>query len=191
MGFAVLLLIAGHTTTSNLISNSIYMIAQRPADLDRMNSDQAFVTSFVEEVLRTRPSFHRNTRITTRDVEVAGELIPAGSIVLLLIASANRDPTFFEDAETFDPDKKRRLNFSFGHGIHTCLGNSLARLEASMALATFANRVGKIALLPERPVIALSGGTFNEFGFESLPAQLIARSQSCANLNAQSAPIKT
>lgn len=173
--FVVLLLIAGHTTTSNLISSAIYMIAQRPADLDRLNSDQAFVTPFIEEVLRTRPSFHRNTRVTTREVEVAGEMIPAGSLVVLLIASANRDPAFFEDAETFDPDKKRRHNFSFGHGIHTCMGNWLARLEAATAVETFAHRVGKVALLPERPVLALSGGTFNEFGFESLPLQVIAR----------------
>lgn len=174
--FVVLLLVAGHTTTSNLIANSVYMLAQRPSDLDRMNAEPAFVTAFIEEVLRTRPSFHRNTRVTTRDAEVAGALIPAGALVVLLIASANRDPAFFEDGETFDPDKKRRLNFAFGHGIHTCLGNWLARLEAATALETFAKRVGRIAFLPQRPVIALSGGTFNEFGFESLPLQLVARS---------------
>ena len=175
--FAVLLLTAGHTTTSNLISNSIYLLTQRPAaDLDRLGSDQAFVTSFVEEVLRTRPSFHRNTRVTTREVEIAGELIPADSLVILLIASANRDPGFIEDAETFDPDRKKGFNFSFGHGIHTCLGNWLARLEAAKALETFAKRVAKVALIPERPMVPLSGGTFNEFGFESLPLQLVARS---------------
>ena len=99
--FATMLLIAGHSTTTNLIGNSIYMLSRRQADLDRLRGDPEFVTAFVEEVLRTRPSFHRNLRITTREVEVAGITIPAGAVVRLLLASANRDRAFYDDPEAF------------------------------------------------------------------------------------------
>ena len=173
--FAVMLLIAGHSTTTNLIGNSIYMLTGRPADLDRMRQDESFVAAFVEEVLRTRPSFHRNVRVTTRDVEVAGELIPAGSVVRLLLAAANRDPAFFENPEAFDPDATRRMHFAFGQGIHTCLGNWLARLEASTALDIFSKHVAHVTLDEDRPPARVSGGTFNEFGFEHLPVRLTAR----------------
>lgn len=173
--YVVMLLIAGHSTTTNLIGNAVYVLSQRPGDLDRMKDDEAFTTSFVEEVLRTRPSFHRNIRITTRDVDVSGQTIPAGSVVRLLLASANRDAAYFDDPESFDPDEKRRTHFAFGQGIHTCLGAWLARLEASTALRVFSRRVASVAIDPEKPLVCVSGGTFNEFGFEHLPVLLSPR----------------
>jgi len=173
--FAILLLLAGHSTTTNLIGNAVYMLAQRPQDLERLAEDTAFVSPFMEEVLRTRPSFHREIRITARDVEVAGEFIPAGSVVRLLLASANRDPAYYEAPETFDPDLKRRMHLSFGQGIHSCLGSWLARLEGATALTVIARRLGSIALDPIEEPILFSGGTFNEFGFKRLPVILTPR----------------
>ncbi|GLT00286.1 cytochrome P450 [Sphingobium jiangsuense] len=167
--FATLLFGAGHTTTTNLIGNCLYMLTQRPDDLARMREDEAFIEPFIEEVLRTRPSFHRILRITTREVELHGETIPAGSIVRLLLASANRDPEYFPDGEEFDPDRKARMHSSFGQGIHSCLGSWLARLEARTALRIISRRAARIELDPDTAPTPLTGGTFNEFGFEHLP----------------------
>lgn len=169
MQFATLLFGAGHTTTTNLIGNCLYMLTQRPDDLARMREDEAFIEPFIEEVLRTRPSFHRILRITTREVELHGETIPAGSIVRLLLASANRDPEYFPDGEEFDPDRKARMHSSFGQGIHSCLGSWLARLEARTALRIISRRAARIELDPDTAPTPLTGGTFNEFGFEHLP----------------------
>ncbi len=170
--FAVLLFVAGHTTTTNLIGNAIYMLADRPADLHRMRADESFIRPFLDEVLRTRPSFHRIIRVTTREVVVAGETIPRGAVVRLLLGSVNRDPEFFDNPEMFDPGRQRATHFAFGHGIHTCLGNWLSLLEASQALTVLARRITTVALDVVNPPVPLSGGTYNEFGFDHLPVQL-------------------
>jgi len=175
VNFAILLLVAGHSTTTNLMGNAVYMLTKRPQDFNRMAEDESFVAPFLDEVLRTRPSFHRIHRVTTRDVELDGEFIPAGSIVRLMLASANRDPDFFDDAETFDPDEKRRNHLSFGQGIHTCLGSWLARLEASTAVAVLSRLVASVTLDQSNPPVPYSGGSFNEFGFERLPVILSPR----------------
>lgn len=172
--FIVLLIVAGHTTTTNLIANCFFTLAHRPDDLGRVREDKAYTQKFIEEVLRTRPSFQRILRVTTRDVVVSGTEIPAGSTVYLLLGSANRDPNVFEDAETFDADQRRKMHVAFGHGIHTCLGQWLARLEASTALTSTAARVSAVALDPQRPPEHLAGGTYNEFGFEHLPVRIQA-----------------
>jgi len=170
--FVVVLLVAGHTTTTNLLANSIYMLTERPGDLASIRDDPSFTTSFVEEVLRTRPSFHRLLRVTTREVTLSGTRIPAGAVVRMLIASANRDPSAIETPEVFDPYRQQRMHLAFGQGIHTCVGQWLARLETTIALETIARRVSSITLDPQRPPIRFSGGTFNEFGFEHLPVRL-------------------
>ncbi len=126
-------------------------------------------------MLRTRPSFHRIPRVTTREVEIGGERIPAGSLVRLLLASANRDDAFHDDPEAFDPDQKRRMHLAFGKGIHTCLGNWLARLEATIALQTLARHVRSVELDPDERATMHTGGTYNGFGFERLPVILRAR----------------
>ena len=175
MAYVNILFGAGHSTTTDLIGNTVYVLTGRPGDLDRIAQDQAFAGPFVEEVLRTRPSFHRIPRITTREVEIGGETIPAGSLVRLLLASANRDPAFYEEPETFDPDKKRRMHLAFGKGIHTCLGNSLARLEATIALQVLSRHVSAVSLDRSDPPSFREGGTFNGFGFSRLPILLQAR----------------
>lgn len=174
VGNATILFLAGHTTTTNLIANSIYMLTQRPEDLAMITNEEGFTIRFIEEVLRTRPSFHRILRITTRHVELHGEHIPEGSIIRLLLASANRDSDYFPDGETFDPSREGRLHSAFGLGIHTCLGSWLARLESNIALSIVARSASAIALDPDRAPTPFAGGTFNEFGFEQLPIVVAA-----------------
>lgn len=170
--YLVLLLVAGHTTTTNLLANAVSTLTERPADLARLRTDPRFGSKFVEEVLRTRPSFQRILRVTTRDVEVSGTTIPAGSTVYFLLGSANRDPAVGQAADEFDPEQRRGMNVTFGHGIHTCLGQWLARLEAGTALQALASRVAQVELDSQKPSERLAGGTFNEYGFEHLPVYI-------------------
>ncbi len=167
--YAILLFVAGHSTTTNLIAAAAYMLSRRPQDLDRLRADPDFAAPFIEEVLRTRPSFQRIIRLTTRDVELHGVDIPACAHVRLLLGSANRDPAYFPDGEVFDPDRQGRMHSSFGQGIHTCLGSWLARFEGTLAVSVIARTAGRVALDPARPPVPLIGGTTHEFGFEALP----------------------
>ncbi|MGE4431162.1 MAG: cytochrome P450 [Sphingobium sp.] len=174
--YAVLLFIAGHSTTTNLIGNAAFLLAQNPSCLDRIAAEPEFVLPFIEEVLRTRPSFHRIQRITSRETTLGGVTLPKGALIRVMLGAANRDPDFFTDPEDFDPDARRRAHVAFGQGIHTCLGNLLARLEAKIALTLLARRFSAIRLDPDRPAEPLAGGTMNEFGFEYLPVILTPRS---------------
>lgn len=174
--FAVILFAAGHSTTTNLIGNAVHVLTGDPACLDRIAVEDGFVDRFVEEVLRMRPSFHRIQRITTCETELGGVMLPSGAMVRLLLASANRDPGFFAAPETFDADAERRGHLAFGQGIHTCLGNILARAEAGIALRAMARAVAAIRIAPDRPPIPLAGGTMNEFGFDHLHVILDVRS---------------
>ena len=166
---------AGHSTTTDLIGNTAYVLTKRSGDLNRIAQEPSFAGVFLEEVLRTRPSFQRIPRVTTRDVEIAGEKIPSGSLIRLLLGSANRDPAHCEDAEIFDPDAKRRMHLAFGKGIHTCLGNWLARLEGTIALQVLSRFVEKVDLDPHDIPSSHAGGTFNNFGFSRLPVLLHGR----------------
>jgi cytochrome P450 len=173
--FVTLLFSAGHSTTTHLIGNALYVLTQRPQDVERIRVEEGFVARFLEEVLRTRPSFHRIQRVTTREVVLHGVTVPAGSVVRLLLASANRDPTLVPDAEVFDPDRRGRMHIAFGQGIHFCLGSWLAKLEASIALRVVAHHVSGLRLDPQDPPVPYTGGTFNAFGFDRLPLRLALR----------------
>lgn len=170
--YVVLLLIAGHTTTTNLIANAVYLLAQYPEHLTRLRDEPDFPLPFIEEVLRFRPSFQRTLRVTTRDVTIADTIIPAGATVYVLLGSANRDPERIERPEEFDADRRRAAHMSFGHGIHTCLGQWLARLESRAALVALASQIDSVELDPAFGPQHLSDGTGNEFGFVHLPVRL-------------------
>ena len=170
--FVVLLLVAGHSTATNLIGSAVYTLAMRRLDLVRMRASVDAIPPFIEEVLRTRPPFHRIIRVTTQETVLGGVVIPPGAIIRLLLASANRDPAFYQDAEVFDPDQNRRTHLAFGQGIHSCLGNWLARLEAVTAFSVISRRTASLELHPSEEPVGVSGGTFNEFGFELLPVIL-------------------
>lgn len=148
---AVLLLLAGHETTVNLISNGMLTLLRFPHLLERLRADSQIAPAFVEEVLRYEPPVHFTSRSTLCDVEVAGVTIPQGSSVQLMLASANRDPRRFDRAELFDPDRANNQHLGFGSGIHACFGAPLARLEGQIALRELARRLVAPRLIQDPP----------------------------------------
>ncbi len=132
--FALLLLVAGNETTTNLLGNALLALTEHPAELERVRRDPALVPALVEEVLRYDSPVQLLWREATRDVELAGVSIPKGSIVVPLLGSANRDDEAFPGADRFEVTRERPTHLAFGFGVHFCLGASLARLEARVAL---------------------------------------------------------
>jgi cytochrome P450 len=142
--FAVLLLVAGNETTTNLMGNGILALLDEPEQFTRVQSDPKLAPKFVEEALRFDGPVQMLFRETTQDVELAGTKIPQGSVVLPIFASANRDEAQFPDADHFDIDRDTRGHVAFGLGIHFCLGASLARLEARVGFEELFKRVQRL-----------------------------------------------
>ena len=132
--FTLLLLVAGNETTTNLLGNALLALTANPDQLARVEREPRLVPALVEEALRYDPPAQALYRETTREVEIAGTKLPAGAIVVPLLASANRDEDAFPHAERFDVDRDRPNHVAFGLGVHFCLGAALARLEARVAL---------------------------------------------------------
>jgi cytochrome P450 len=141
LGFVQLLLVGGQETTANLINNAVLCLLEYPGQLARLRAEPGLLPSAIEEVLRYRSPLQWMPRATRRDVELHGQVIPAGKLVLPMIGSANRDPRQFPDAGRFDITRDPNPHLAFGHGIHACLGAPLARLEARIALSDFLGRV--------------------------------------------------
>jgi cytochrome P450 len=134
LGFVQLLLVGGQETTANLINNAVLCLSEHPDQMARLRGAPEFLPGAIEEVLRYCSPLQWMPRATRREVEMHGQVIPAGKIVLPLIGSANRDPKQFPDAGRFDITRDPNPHLAFGHGIHACLGAPLARLEARIAL---------------------------------------------------------
>jgi len=135
LSMAIVLLIGGVETTTNLLGTTLVELNRHRAVYDRVRKDPSLVTALLEEVLRYNPPVQIIFRNTTADTEIAGVKIPARSVIMPIIASANRDETKFENPEVFDIDRKRDvLLMSFGQGPHFCLGSYLTRMEAKSAL---------------------------------------------------------
>lgn len=164
LSMVFLLLLAGHDTTSNLISSSVLALLDHPDQLQRLRDNPELIDSTVEEMLRfTTPVPCGVTRRALDDVEIAGVAIPRGSWVTGMIISANRDESVFDRADELDIGRDPNKHLSFAFGPHYCLGTHLARLEARMALAALVERFDDIALavprdqLRYRPTVALRG----------------------------------
>jgi cytochrome P450 len=142
--FAVLLLVAGNETTTNLMGNGLLALLGEPEQFARVQADPKLVPAFVEEALRYDGPVQMLFRETTQDVELAGTKIPAGAVVLPIFASANRDEAQFQNADRFDIDRDTRGHVAFGLGIHFCLGASLARLEARVGFEELFKRVSRL-----------------------------------------------
>lgn len=151
LGFFQLLLLAGSETTTNLISNSVLCLTEHPDQLDRLRVEPDLLPSAIEEVLRYRSPLQWMYRIARRDVEVCGTTVPAGTMVLAVIGAANRDPAVFPDPGRFDIARDPNPHLAFGHGPHFCLGASLARLEARIALTELLARTTAIKIATGAP----------------------------------------
>ncbi|MFG2872649.1 cytochrome P450 [Streptomyces sp. NPDC048338] len=149
---SVLLLIAGHETTVNLITNGMLTLLRHPEVLDRLRHDPGLAVNIVEELLRYEPPVHLvPQRTCVADIEVRGVTIPKGSRIWLVLASGNRDPERFPDPDRFDPDREDVEHLGLGSGIHSCFGAPLARLEAQIALSELARRLENPRLLEDPP----------------------------------------
>jgi cytochrome P450 len=151
LGFFQLLLLGGSETTTSLIANAVLCFIDYPDQFALLRASPELIPSAVEEVLRYRSPLQWMYRVARRDVELQGVEIPAGSMVLAVIGSANRDPALIPDPGRFDVGRYPNPHLAFGHGPHFCLGASLSRLEARVALADLLGRVERIGLAANAP----------------------------------------
>jgi cytochrome P450 len=148
----VLLLIAGHETTVNLIANGTLTLLRNPDALARLRREPAWVLPVVEELLRFEPPVqYLPNRAALEDITIDGTTIAKGSQLTLLIAAANRDPGRFTNPDRFDPDRPDNQHLGFGSGLHYCFGAPLARVEVHMALAELAGRLDNPRLIEDPP----------------------------------------
>ena len=167
----IFLLNAGHETTTNLIGNALHTLTQWPGERERLVAnlgDAVLVKSAVEEFLRFESSNQLGNRITTEEAVVGGLTLPPDSRITLCIGAANRDPAQFPDPDRLDLAREPNRHVAFAHGIHTCAGMNLARLEARVALSRFLARFPGYTLDGE-PV---RGGRARFRGFLHLPARV-------------------
>jgi cytochrome P450 len=151
IGTAILLLFAGHETTTNLIGNGFFYTMRFRDQWERLKADPALVEAAVEEWLRYDGPSGALARVVADDVEFGGRRLGRGQRVFAFMNSANRDPAQFADAETFDLGRSPNPHLTFGHGIHFCLGAPLARFEAQIALRRVAERFPDIRLADDAP----------------------------------------
>ncbi|MDX3074067.1 cytochrome P450 [Streptomyces sp. MI02-7b] len=149
---ARLLLVAGHETVVNLITNGVLTLLRHPQMLQRLRDEPDLVVPLVEELLRYEPPVHiLPWRVAYSDVTVADTVIPQGSRIMLVLASASRDPKRFRDPDRFDPDRHDNQHLGFGSGIHLCFGGPLARRETQIALTELVRRLERPRLVADPP----------------------------------------
>lgn len=142
---AVLLLIAGNETTTNLLGGMFHAFAQNPDEYDKIRADPDLIPVAIEELLRFTSPIQNLYRYTCADYEIADVTIPEGSRVLLSFGAANRDPLAFDDPDSFIADRNPRMHVAFGYGAHMCIGAPLARMEAEAVLRELVSRVERIS----------------------------------------------
>ncbi|WP_327676529.1 cytochrome P450 [Kitasatospora sp. NBC_00458] len=143
----LLLLVAGHETTANMIALSVLTLLRHPEQLAALRADLSRVRDVVEELLRFLSVVHSGVpRVALEDVEIAGVVIREGEGVIASVPAANWDPAHFAAPEVFDIDRDARRHVAFGFGIHQCLGQPLARAELEIALTTLLDRLPGLGL---------------------------------------------
>ncbi|WP_257007016.1 cytochrome P450 family protein [Shouchella clausii] len=141
------LIIAGHETTVNLIGNGMLALLEHSDQREKLQSQPELIHSAVEEMLRyDGPAEVSNIRWATEDVELQGKPVRKGDMLLISLASANRDKEAFEEPDMFDITRETNNHLAFGKGVHFCLGAPLARLEGEIAISTLLQRMPKLRL---------------------------------------------
>lgn len=151
LGLFQLLVVAGQETTANLINNAVLCFIENPEQLALLRSSPELLPSAIEEVLRYRSPIQWVMRTPSREIALNGQVIPAGKLILAMLGSANRDPKQFRDPDRFDIQREPNPHIAFGHGIHSCLGAALARMESRIALSDLLARLNRLELASDEP----------------------------------------
>ena len=147
----ILLLVAGHETTVNLIGNGSLALLRHPDQLRRLREDPGLIVTAVEELLRFDGPVQRTARIPSEDVTIGGKTIGKGEMVMPFIGAADRDPAQFPTPDRLDIGRTENRHIAFGWGIHFCIGAPLARVEGQIAINTLLRRMPRLALATAEP----------------------------------------
>ena len=171
VGIGNILLVAGHETTANTIGLGTLLLLQHPDQLALVRDDPEMITGAVEEMLRYLSIVHTGTpRIILQDMIIGGQQLRAGDVAMVSLPSANRDSDFMTDPDVFDVTRQPQAHLTFGHGIHQCLGQQLARLEMSVALPALLQRFPTLSLAASPADLVFRGhGPVN--GVQQLPVR--------------------
>jgi cytochrome P450 PksS len=171
----LLLLVAGHETTVNLIGNGVLALLEHPDRMEQLRSDPTLIRSAVEELLRYDASVPiASERYAREDLAIAGVTIRRGELVYAVIGSANRDERKFDRPDVLDLAREPNPHLSFGNGPHYCLGAPLARLEGQIAINTLLRRLPELRLDVQRAALRRQPG-WGLHGLEALPVAFATR----------------
>jgi cytochrome P450 len=171
LAFAVLLLLAGNETTTNLIGNGMLALGRNPDQMDLLRRNPEMTPRAIEEILRFDGPVQATTRAPMETTNIGGTEIKKGTGVFLIIAAANHDPAQFADPDRFDITREPRDHLAFGEGIHFCIGAPLARLEGTIAVADMLARFPHLRLKDPSAKLEYKGSYFLR-GLVSLPMAL-------------------
>jgi cytochrome P450 len=153
MAQCMLLLLAGHETTLNLLGNGMYCLLAHPQELAKLRQHPELLDSMINEVVRYEAPFQRATfRVTTAPLKLPSQQVQVGERISAVMSAANRDPAQFPEPDRFDITRKPNRHVAFGLGIHRCLGEKLARSEAHIAFSRLLERFPKLELVEPKPL---------------------------------------
>jgi cytochrome P450 len=150
VGLCLLLWTAGNETTTNLLSNTALVLQERPELLEIVRGQPERIPAMIEELLRLHSPVNCLARRAAEDVELHGQKIREGDVLMVFFAAANRDPRHFDHADEFRMDRRPNDHVAFSHGIHFCLGSHLARLEARVGIEALGGLLPDVELRPDR-----------------------------------------
>ncbi|HVN26856.1 MAG TPA: cytochrome P450 [Candidatus Binataceae bacterium] len=172
LAFCILLLVAGNETTTNLMSNMLAIMVERPDVWRRVRDDRALVEAVIEETLRYHSPVQMLTRRVTRDIVIGTQPIHEGEVVAVSYGAANRDPAVFANPESYEIERDLSKHLGFGAGIHYCLGAPLARMEAGIMLNAMLDRFSAVTAGDGEPQRQTATNLL--FGFRKLPLKFLA-----------------
>jgi cytochrome P450 len=160
--------LAGHETTANMLALGTFALLEHPNQLEALRSDPELMPGAVEELMRYLSIADIFYRYATDDLEVGGETIPAGSTVVVSLLAANRDPLRYENPDDLDLRRNARGHLSFGHGVHQCLGQQLARIEMRAGFTGLLRRFPTLRLAVPADEVKVKSD-MNIYGVHALP----------------------